>query len=97
MTDFLDGYNGTIFAYGQTGSGKTYTMSGGGSLWEDRGIIPRAFSQIFDLIEKRKNLVQYKLYVSYLEIYNECGYDLLERKHAETEFEKWRKITLFED
>lgn len=72
-------------------------MSGGGSLWEDRGIIPRAFSQIFDLIEKRKNLVQYKLYVSYLEIYNECGYDLLERKHAETDFEKWSKITLFED
>ena len=97
VSDFLDGYNGTIFAYGQTGSGKTYTMSGGGSLWEERGIIPRTFTQIFDLIKKRKNLVQYKLYASYLEIYNECGYDLLERKHAEIDFEKWSKITLFED
>ncbi len=97
VSDFLDGYNGTIFAYGQTGSGKTYTMSGGGSLWEERGIIPRTFTQIFDVILKRKNLVQYKLYVSYLEIYNECGYDLLDRKHSETDFEKWSKITLFED
>lgn len=49
------------------------------------------------MVEKRKHLVQYKLFASYLEIYNECGYDLLERKHAETEFEKWNKITLFED
>jgi len=72
-------------------------MSGGGSLWEERGIIPRTFTQIFDLIKKRKDLVQYKLYASYLEIYNECGYDLLERKHAEIDFDKWNKITLFED
>jgi kinesin family protein 6/9 len=47
VTDFLDGYNGTIFAYGQTGSGKTYTMSGGGPSWEDRGIIPRVFTHLF--------------------------------------------------
>jgi kinesin family protein 6/9 len=42
----LAGYNGTIFAFGQTGSGKTYTMSGGDS-WQERGIIPRVFSEIF--------------------------------------------------
>lgn len=62
-------------------------MSGGGSLWEERGIIPRTFTQIFDLIDKRRNFVQYKLYASYFEIYNESGYDLLERKHAEIEFD----------
>jgi len=33
-----------IFAYGQTGSGKTYTMLGSE---DNRGIIPRAISQIF--------------------------------------------------
>ena len=44
VIDFLDGYNGTVFAYGQTGSGKTYTMSGGGPIWESRGIIPRVFT-----------------------------------------------------
>lgn len=42
----LAGYNGTIFAYGQTGSGKTYTMSGGDT-WEERGLIPRVFSELF--------------------------------------------------
>ncbi len=49
------------------------------------------------MIEKRKEMIQYTVYASYLEIYNECGYDLLERKHAETDFEKWSKISLFED
>jgi hypothetical protein len=34
------------------------------------------------MIKERKHLVQYQIYASYLEIYNECGYDLLERKHA---------------
>lgn len=28
ITNFLDGYNCTVFTYGQTGSGKTYTMFG---------------------------------------------------------------------
>ena len=44
----FDGYNGTIFAYGQTGSGKTFTMTGGTSNYEDRGLIPRAISYIFE-------------------------------------------------
>jgi kinesin family protein 6/9 len=41
--------------------------------------------------------MQYNIYVSYFEIYNECGYDLLDRKHAELPFDKWNKITLYED
>lgn len=41
--------------------------------------------------------LQYHVYISYFEIYNEAGYDLLDRKHAETSFEKWNKITLYED
>lgn len=41
--------------------------------------------------------MQYHVYISYFEIYNEAGYDLLDRKHAETSFEKWNKITLYED
>ena len=44
----FDGYNGTIFAYGQTGSGKTFTMTGGTSNYEDRGLIPRAISYVFE-------------------------------------------------
>lgn len=42
-------------------------------------------------------MVQYTVFASYYEIYNENGYDLLERKHAELDFDKWSKISLFED
>ena len=71
VNDLMDGYNGTIFAYGQTGSGKTYTMSGKGYEWEQRGLIPRVFSQMFDMIEARRSKIQYTVFGSYLEIYNE--------------------------
>jgi hypothetical protein len=52
-------------------------MSGDGSSWEKRGIIPRIFTHLFQMINKRKELIQYKIFASYLEIYNECGYDLI--------------------
>jgi kinesin family protein 6/9 len=75
-------------------------MSGGDS-WNQRGIVPRVFSNLFDEIRKRteagKGSVHFNVYVSYFEIYNECGYDLLDKKHAETPFDKWNKITLYED
>lgn len=44
----IEGFNGTIFAYGQTGSGKTFTMTGGYDSYEDRGLIPRTLSYIFN-------------------------------------------------
>ena len=72
----IDGYNGTIFAYGQTGSGKTYTITGGVESISMRGIIPRALSYIFEETKKR-TLFTWKVYISYLEIYNNDGYDLL--------------------
>ena len=43
----------------------------------DRGIIPRAMSLVFDEFAKRSD-TQYKVYISYLEIYNNQGYDLLD-------------------
>ena len=95
----LAGYNGTIFAYGQTGSGKTYTMSGGES-WEERGVIPRVFTRLFESLDQNRlenTGIEYQVYASYLEIYKENGYDLLDRAHAELPFEKWSKISLFED
>ena len=74
----LEGYNGTIFAYGQTGTGKTFTMEGVNHDPALRGIIPRSFAHIFDMIatrasEEREFLVR----ASYLEIYNEEIRDLL--------------------
>lgn len=102
LENCLDGYNGTIFAYGQTGSGKTFTMSGGDT-WDTRGIVPRVFTRLFEEIRLRATPgyqgapMNYNIFISYFEIYNECGYDLLDRKHAELSFDKWNKITLYED
>ena len=53
----------------QTGSGKTFTITGGAERYSDRGIIPRAIQYIFSEIAQRSD-VQYKTYISFLEIYN---------------------------
>ncbi|OBS76550.1 hypothetical protein A6R68_16998 [Neotoma lepida] len=82
----LAGYNGTIFAYGQTGSGKTFTITGGAERYSDRGIIPRTLSYIFEQLQKDSSKV-YTTHISYLEIYNECGYDLLDPRHEASKLE----------
>ncbi|XP_065536100.1 kinesin-like protein KIF6 isoform X2 [Lathamus discolor] len=92
----LAGYNGTIFAYGQTGSGKTFTITGGAECYSDRGIIPRTLSYIFDQLQKDSSKV-YTTHVSYLEIYNECGYDLLDPRHEASRLEDLPKVTIMED
>ncbi len=81
IEDCLEGYNGTIFAYGQTGSGKTFTITGGAERYADRGIIPRTLSYIFSKAQK-DTTQKLKVSISYLEIYNEAGYDLLDENHA---------------
>ncbi|XP_065827584.1 kinesin-like protein KIF15 [Oscarella lobularis] len=81
------GYNGTIFAYGQTGSGKTFTMLGPPDESDAfthrlRGIIPRTFDYLFSLVsreqQKHGDMVNFLLKCSFLEIYNEHVYDLLD-------------------
>ncbi|XP_053161314.1 kinesin-like protein KIF6 isoform X4 [Hemicordylus capensis] len=92
----LAGYNGTIFAYGQTGSGKTFTITGGAERYSDRGIIPRTLSYIFQQLQKDSSKV-YTTHISYLEIYNECGYDLLDPRHEASRLEDLPKVTIMED
>ncbi len=75
----LDGLNGTVFAYGQTGSGKTYTITGGAT-YETRGVIPRALSQLF----QDRRLVSCR--VSYVEVYNEDVFDLLNNREKVSVF-----------
>lgn len=79
IEDVLNGYNGTIFAYGQTGSGKTHTMMGK-SIFDDdqRGIIPRAASHIFETVNSDFGEIEYTLKCSMLEIYKETLRDLLQ-------------------
>lgn len=96
VMNVLDGYNSTIFAYGQTGSGKTFTVTGGAERYTDRGIIPRALSLLFSEFKKRSD-AQYNCHVSYLEIYNEQGYDLLDPNHETMQLEDLQKVTLMED
>jgi Tfp pilus assembly pilus retraction ATPase PilT len=72
----VEGYNGTIFAYGQTGCGKTFTMMGVPDNSELKGIIPRTFSHIMNIIESTKEK-KFLVQCSFLEIYNEEIHDLL--------------------
>lgn len=72
----MEGFNGCVFAYGQTGTGKTHTMEGIKNDPEQKGIIPRAFEQIWAHINRAQNM-NFLVAVSYLEIYMEELRDLL--------------------
>ena len=96
VTNALDGFNSTVFAYGQTGSGKTFTITGGAERYADRGLIPRALSTIFAEVGKRHDR-QHQIYVSYLEIYQEQGYDLLDQSKETQKLEDLPRVTMMED
>ena len=91
ILDFTDGYNGTIFAYGQSGSGKTFSMLGPDSVFSTLsksesndlyGITPRAIYQIFNILKEfSRNGTNWKLSLSYIEIYNEKVKCLLSGKN----------------
>ncbi len=70
LKGIINGYNATVIAYGATGSGKTYTMLGTDN---EPGIMKRAIIDLFQIINKK----DYKIKISYLEIYNEIVRDLL--------------------
>ncbi|XP_012885667.1 PREDICTED: kinesin-like protein KIF15 [Dipodomys ordii] len=84
------GYNGTIFAYGQTGSGKTFTMMGPSESdhfsHNLRGLIPRSFEYLFSLIDREKEKAgdgkSFLCKCSFIEVYNEQIYDLLDSAAA---------------
>uniref|UniRef100_A0A8C3SRF7 Kinesin family member 15 n=1 Tax=Chelydra serpentina TaxID=8475 RepID=A0A8C3SRF7_CHESE len=86
----MNGYNGTIFAYGQTGSGKTFTMMGPSDFDNFtnnlRGVIPRSFEYLFFLIEREKEKAgtgkSFLCKCSFIEIYNEQIFDLLDSASA---------------
>jgi kinesin family protein 6/9 len=92
----MQGYNGTIFAYGQTGSGKTFSITGGAENYEDRGLIPRTLAAIFEDIKKRTDQ-QFVVRISYLEIYNDSGYDLLDPSHDSKKLEDLPKVVMHSD
>ncbi|TYI57805.1 hypothetical protein E1A91_D11G307800v1 [Gossypium mustelinum] len=74
VTSVLDGYNVCIFAYGQTGTGKTFTMEG---TPDNRGVNYRTLEELFQVSGERGGVMQYELFVSMMEVYNEKIRDLL--------------------
>eukprot|EP00978_Attheya_sp_CCMP212_P009324 scaffold22023_cov47-Attheya_sp.AAC.1 len=90
VCDFINGYTATCLVYGMTGSGKTHTMFGptlDDTFWSSaesgymQGIVPRACSDIFDILQYRKDnlnlTMEAKLSVSYIEIFGNDINDLL--------------------
>lgn len=75
------GLNATIFAYGATGSGKTYTMAGTA---EDPGLMVLSLQNIFSWVSKEEDY-KFEVTCSYLEVYNEVIYDLLEKSSRHLE------------
>ncbi|XP_042387575.1 kinesin-like protein KIN-8B isoform X1 [Zingiber officinale] len=78
----IQGLNATVFAYGSTGSGKTYTMVG---IPKDPGLMVLSLHTIFDLIKKDKTSDIFEVSCTYLEVYNEVIYDLLEKSSGHLE------------
>ncbi|KDP41481.1 hypothetical protein JCGZ_15888 [Jatropha curcas] len=79
----FNGYNATVLAYGQTGSGKTYTMgtnyNGEGT---NSGIIPKVMENIFQRVETIKENTEFLIRVSFIEIFKEEVFDLLDPNSA---------------
>ncbi|XP_033627005.1 kinesin-like protein KIF22 [Asterias rubens] len=97
MDKILNGQNVSIFAYGPTGAGKTHTMLGTA---ENPGIIPRAVNGIQRATGKQRNDPRnsqwtYTFSFSYLEIYQEKVYDLLEVKSQDLPIREDRDRTIF--
>lgn len=70
----LRGMNATVFAYGATGSGKTYTMVGNE---RDPGLMVMSLRDIFGQMQADSDK-DFHVRCSYLEVYNEIIYDLLQ-------------------
>ena len=79
----FNGYNCCIFAYGISGSGKTHTIMGYN---DELGLIPRISQSLFDQQIQKNNLnnnMQYKIDISYFEIYSEKIRDLLSSRKTD--------------
>ena len=87
----LEGVTGTLLAYGQTGAGKTYTVLGkggttSGAAYDDRGLVPRSISRLYELAAKRRRSgSSVEIRWSCIEVYNETLIDLLKPGSREGE------------
>lgn len=92
LRGFMEGYNCSIMAYGQTGSGKTFTMGASdatsssiSSNSNQSGLMIRSVMDLFDKLNSSidaGDTISYQVKVSYLEVYGEDIYDLLDESSA---------------
>ncbi|CDW81561.1 kinesin-like protein [Stylonychia lemnae] len=109
----LDGLNVTIFAYGQTSSGKTFTMRGSQSnqgliplaLSEIFKALYSKYSNSNQLLYNQDGYhhnnhnmaANWRVKVSYLEIYNECVNDLLDPNKKNLDVRECRQRGIYID
>ena len=92
--NLFDGFNGCLLCYGQTNTGKTYTMCGGQQSQES-GLISQCLAAIFGRTDSKPDTC---VSVSYIEIYNECAYDLLANSiDPNIPIESWPRLILRDD
>jgi kinesin family protein 6/9 len=71
-------------------------LKGGADNYDDRGIIPRTLSLIYSEIEKRTDHV-FTVYISFLEIYQGQGYDLLDSGQENKKLDDLPKVSMLAD
>lgn len=98
VTNALIGYNCCILAYGQTGSGKTYTMLNydknndknasnndkNADASNENGLIPQIANALINISNNLPSNKEIKMEVSFIEIYAEKIYDLLNARDEKT-------------
>lgn len=94
VSSVMEGFNCCVFAYGQTGTGKTFTMEGVRANENLKGIIPRAFEQIWFHINRAEN-TNFLVTASYMEIYMEELRDLLKPNSKSLELREREHIGVF--
>ena len=82
--------------------GKTYTMFGEENFGDskkcsDLGIIPRSVDYLFDLLTNSKDIVNFRVTVSIIEVYKEVYRDLLDTSHLKSNKNKKNKRKSKED
>ncbi|KAG4067581.1 hypothetical protein HA402_005353 [Bradysia odoriphaga] len=94
VSSVMEGFNCCVFAYGQTGTGKTFTMEGVRANENLKGIIPRAFEQIWFHINRAEN-TNFLVTASYMEIYMEELRDLLKPNSKSLELREREHVGVF--
>ena len=98
VSDFLHGFNTTIFCFGQTASGKTHTLSGPDieagcslTLSTQSGVLPRACAEVVAAVNRRRGLnASLELKLSFVEVYGDEVTDLLAEDGAQKSTGAWQ-------